>query len=139
MEKRKKKRKAVRKYERKDTSVKNRRTAEIMKRKAKQVEFLNNRLPILRVEQKLVKLLHKIVQLVPNEDYRGDVRLAVLFDPLFKNVEPDNNKRMNRLRKIFRFRPTYRDSNWILMMYDEAKQWDSRGRSMGVKRGLIKD
>ena len=32
MEKRKKKRKAVRKYERKDTSVKNRRTAEIMKR-----------------------------------------------------------------------------------------------------------
>ena len=106
MEKRKKKRKAVRKYERKDTSVKNRRTAEIMKRKAKQIEFLNNRLPILRVEQKLVKLLHKIVQLVPNENYRGDVRLAVLFDPLFKNVEPDNNKRMNRLRKIFRFRPT---------------------------------
>lgn len=132
----KNKRKAKKKYERPDTAVRNRKTNALRKKREKQVEFLNSRIPVIKIEQRLVRTIKKVIEMVENEDYRGDVRLAIMFDHLFTHIEPDKHKRMNRLRKIFRLRPTHKDKYWVVMIYEGAKDMKKRGRAIGAKFGV---
>ena len=128
------KKSARRKYERVDQP---KREGIIARKRRVQVKDLESRLDQLKVEQRLITSIKRLAEKVDNVDYQGWVRMAILFDSLFLEIEPNDVKRMKRLRKIFKLRPTFEDIKWVNLMHREQKLWKSRSRAAGIKGGLL--
>lgn len=128
------KKSARRKYERVDQP---KMEGIIARKRRVQVKDLESRLDQLKVEQRLITSIKRLAEKVDNVDYRGWVRMAILFDSLFLEIEPNDVKRMKRLRKIFKLRPTFEDIKWVNLMHREQKLWKSRSRAAGIKGGLL--
>ncbi len=91
----------------------------------------------MKLEQKLVKTIKKVLLRIENPRYRYWTRAVVLFDPLFIAVEPDPKKRRAVLMRIFKLRPRTGDALWVTVIWRHQSSQHKQSLRYAIKYKLI--
>ncbi len=109
----------------------------LKRRRRQQVERFTSIRDNMKLEQKLVKTIKKVLLRIENPRYRYWTRAVVLFDPLFIAVEPDPKKRRAVLMRIFKLRPRVTDAPWVLVIWKHQSSQHKQSLRYAIKYKLI--
>lgn len=88
-------------------------------------------------EQEMVRRTRKVIRTTePKLSTSG--KLAIIYDGIFRAIEPNFVKRNSRLKRIFFLRPTVADAKWIDIIELESRRIRDQSRRVGIRKGLIK-